>query len=179
MDITIKARNLEIPESSEDYIRQKMGKLERHLPNMDEVKVEVSHENTKSAGDRYIAQVTIDSHGTLLRGEVKGTNINAAIDDAVDVLNRQIERFKGRLYRSQRKNKKTPRKDLHLEEMPDSKVVKTKRFPIKSMSPSEAADQMEYLGHNFFFFYNIDIDQFSVLYLRSDGDYGVIEPKLA
>jgi len=176
MDITIKTRNIEVPKSSEDYIRQKISKLERYLPNMDDVIVELSYENAKSAGERYIVQVTVDSHGTLLRGEVKGTNINAAIDDAVDVLNRQIERLKGKLYRSQRKKKLTPRKDLPVDDETIKKVVRVKRFPIKSMSPLEAADQMEYLGHNFFFFFNNDIEQYSVVYRRNDGTYGVIEP---
>lgn len=177
MEITIKTRNIEIPKASEDYIQQKIRKLERYLPNISEVKVEISLENTKSVGERYIAQITIDSHGTLLRGEVKGTSINAAIDDAVDILNRQIERFKGKLYRSQRKKRLTPRKDLPLDEELERKVVRTKRFAIKSMTPSEAADQMEYLGHSFFFFFNTEINQYSVLYRRSDGEYGVIEPQ--
>jgi putative sigma-54 modulation protein len=38
---------------------------------------------------------------------------------------------------------------------------------------------MELLSHDFFIFFNADNDQFSVLYKRDDGDYGLIEPELA
>ena len=35
---------------------------------------------------------------------------------------------------------------------------------------------MEALGHAFFVFRNVDTDLVSVIYLRHDGDYGLIEP---
>ena len=37
--------------------------------------------------------------------------------------------------------------------------------------------QMELLGHNFFAFVNIDTDRTNVLYLRKDGDLGLLEPE--
>jgi len=177
MELIIKTRNLDVPKASEEYIQQKIGKLERHLPSMDDVIVELSRSQTKAAEDRFTAQVTINSNGALLRGEVKATTINAAIDDVVDVLNRQIERHKGKLYRSQRKNKITPRRDLALDTEGLPQISRVKRFLVESMSPEEAADRMELLGHSFFLFFNENIDQFNVLYKRDDDTYGVIEPK--
>lgn len=177
MVVLIKGKNLEVAEDAEAYIRRKIDKLERHLPNMDEIKVELTQEMTKAAENRYVAQVTINSHGTLLRGEERAASINAAIDNVIDVLNRQIERFKGKLYRSQRKAS-SPRRGLAIEQEETRKVVRLKRFPVRSMSPQEAVDQMEFLGHNFFLFVNSESDTLSVVYQRSDGDYGMIEPEL-
>jgi hypothetical protein len=34
------------------------------------------------------------------------------------------------------------------------------------------------LGHTFFFFHNSATDAPAVLYRRSDGDYGLIEPSI-
>lgn len=178
MELLIKSRNLEVAQEAEAYIRRKINKLERHLPNMDEVKVELSQEMTKAAENRYVAQVTINSRGTLLRGEERAANINAAVDNVIDVLNRQIERFKGKLYRSQKKTA-SQRKGLDIGREETRKIVRVKRFPVRSMSPDEAADQMELLGHDFFFFFNDQSDQFNVLYRRGNGDYGVIEPDLS
>jgi len=188
MDLVIKGKHLEVEEAAQEYIRSKINKLERHLPDIGEVKVEVSQEMTKAVESRYVVQVTINSHGTLLRGEEKASNISAAVDSVVDVLNRQIERFKGKLYRSKRRRIPPPQKQLAAElTEPEEEavveerreIVKVKRFPVKPMSPEEAVDQMELLSHNFFIFFNAENERFSLLYRRSDGNYGLIEPELA
>lgn len=177
MELLIKSRNLDLAEEAESYARSKVSKLERHLPNMEEVRVELSREKIKQADKRFVAQVTVSSHGTLLRAQEKAANINAAIDEVVDVLNTQIERFKGKLYRSHRKAPSAI-KGLAEEHDETPKISKTKRFPIMSMSPEEAADQMELLGHDFFLFLNDRSDRFGVVYRRDDGTYGVIEPEM-
>jgi putative sigma-54 modulation protein len=140
---------------------------------------------TKSAGNRFVAQVTINIHGTLLRGEERASTVYAAIDNVVDVLNHQIERFKDKLYRSRRRISPL-RRELVAEELQgerveesESKIVKVKRFPVKPMTPEEAADQMELLSHDFFIFFNPESNRFNVLYRRGDGNYGLIEPELA
>lgn len=188
MELLIKGRNLEIEETAHEYIRGKLDRLARHLPDIGEVKVELTRETTKAAEKRYVAQVTINTHGTLLRGEERAATINAAIDTVVDVLNRQIERFKDKLYRSRRRTSPL-RRELAIEaieqeqqesqEEEESKIVKVKRFPVKPMTPEEAVDQMELLSHDFFIFFNPESNRFSVLYRRGDGNYGLIEPELA
>ena len=185
MELVIKAKNMEVEGAAQEYIESKLNRLERHLPDITEVKVELVQEMTKSAGNRFVAQVTINIHGTLLRGEERASTVYAAIDNVVDVLNRQIERFKDKLYRSRRRISPL-RRELVAEELQeerveesDSKIVKVKRFPVKPMTPEEAADQMELLSHDFFIFFNPEINRFSVLYRRGDGNYGLIEPELA
>ncbi|MBE0480637.1 MAG: ribosome-associated translation inhibitor RaiA [Dehalococcoidia bacterium] len=185
MELVIKAKNLHVDERTQGYISEKMRKLERHFPGIGEVKVEVAQEMTRATDNQYVVQVTIKTHGTLLRAEERGPSITVGVDTVLDVLDRQIERFKARLYRSNKKNE-TPRKPLGAlaGEQQDTgeqprKIVKVKRFPVKPMPPEEAAEQMELLSHDFFIFFNSDKNQFSVIYRRSDGDYGLIEPELA
>ena len=55
------------------------------------------------------------------------------------------------------------------------RIVKTKRFEIKPMTPEEAVLQMELLGHDFFFFTNAETQQAAVVYRRNDGYVGLIE----
>jgi putative sigma-54 modulation protein len=188
MELVIKGKNLEVEEAAQEYIRSKINKLERHLPDIGEVKVELTQEMTKAVESRYVVQVTINSHGTLLRGEERASSIPAAVDSVVDVLNRQIERLKGKLYRSKRRRTPPPTKQLaaELTETEEEavvewrrEIVRFKRFPVKPMSPEEAVEQMELLSHNFFIFFNSENESFSVLYRRGDGNYGLIEPELA
>ncbi len=175
MEFLIKGKNIELTEEVDKYAQRRLGKLRRHLSNISKVKVELTQEKTKSSERRYTAQVTIDHHGTLLRGEERAGDIFTAIDAAANTVDRQVERYKGKLY-DKRKRPLSLRGRAAIEE--EAKVVKVKHFPIKPMSPEEAIDQMELLGHNFFIFFNQDTSQLSVLYRRKDGNYGLIEPEL-
>lgn len=59
------------------------------------------------------------------------------------------------------------------------RIVKTKQFRLGPMMPEEAAEQMSLVGHDFFVFVNAETDDTCVLYKRSDGQFGLIEPTLA
>ena len=63
------------------------------------------------------------------------------------------------------------------EEETERKIVRQKTFPVRPMSVEDAIIEMELLGHNFFAFVNIDTEQTNVLYLRKDGNLGLLEPE--
>jgi putative sigma-54 modulation protein len=99
-------------------------------------------------------------------------------------LRKQIERYKGRHYKS---------RGVGAEDAPEVEtavaaddtgqlppiVVKRKKFRILPMDEFEAVEQMNLLGHDaFFVFYNADTSRISVLYKRRDGSYGLLEPEI-
>lgn len=55
-------------------------------------------------------------------------------------------------------------------------LVRVKRFALKPMTPEEAVLQMDLLGHDFFVFRDAENNDVSVVYKRSNGGYGLIEP---
>ena len=57
----------------------------------------------------------------------------------------------------------------------DIKIIRTKQFDPKPMTPEDACIQMELLGHNFFIFRNIETDQVNVVYKRKGNTYGLME----
>ncbi len=178
MELQIISKNVQLAPEVRHYIERKLGKLGRHLPNITESKVEVSEEKTKSPQQRFVVQVTIESSGTLLRGENKGENLLEAIDKVVATMDRQIEHYKGKLY-DKRRGSSFARSEFSEEaETTPPSVVKVKRFAVKPMSVAEAIDQMELLGHDFFLFFNADNEELNLLYRRKDGNYGLIEPEL-
>lgn len=179
MELQITGKNIEVSPAVRSYIERKLGKLSRHLPNIMEAKVEITEEKTKSPQHHFVAQVTINSSGTLLQGEERGEDLFTTIDKVEAVLNRQIKRYKGKLYNKGR-GSSLARSEFSEEEAvpPAKKVVKVKRFAIKPMSLAEAIDQMELLGHDFFLFFNADTEELNLLYRRNDGNYGLIEPEL-
>jgi putative sigma-54 modulation protein len=180
MKLQITGKNIEVSPAVRSYITRKLGKLGHHLPNIIEAKVELSEQKTKSPQQHFIAQVTIDSSGTMLRGEERGEDLFTAINKVEAVLNRQIEHYKGKLYNKGR-GSSFARGELSQEieaSPPAERVTKVKRFVIKPMLVDEAIDQMELLGHDFFLFLNADTEELNLLYRRQDGNYGLIEPEL-
>ena len=192
MDIKIYARNLDLNPNAEDYVQKKFNRVLRHLPNMDDAKIEVSRRPSRSSGEQVHAQMTLKIGGYTLRGQESAPNVFAAVDSVTDIVDRQIRRFKGKVYRSQRGKKyRGEMRDIPVDaimDIPESaqeeaiedigEVVRTKRFSMTPMSVEDAILQMEMLGHSFFLFFNTDTSEYNVVYRRDDGDYGLLEPEL-
>ncbi len=96
MELKVVGKNVEITDSLHEYLDKKMSKLTRHLSNIDEAKVEIHEVKAKSPDQHVIVQATLKIKGTLLRGEEKASTINVAVDAVIKVLERQIERFRGK-----------------------------------------------------------------------------------
>ena len=194
MEIKIQAKNIDLNPNAEQYIQKKFDRLQRHLPNLDDAKLEVSMTQARATRDRVQAQMTLNISGYTLRGQDRGVNLFAAVDAVTDLVDRQIRRFKGKVYHSaQARKSRASFRDVPPEaiiDMPETleeeealeeigQVVRTKRHSMPPMSVEDAILQMEMLGHSFFLFFNMDSDEYNVAYRRRDGDYGVIEPELA
>ena len=59
---------------------------------------------------------------------------------------------------------------------PAYEIVKTKSFSMVPITPDEAALCLSYLDHPFYVFRNKDTNEVNVLYKRSGGGLGLIEP---
>lgn len=76
-------------------------------------------------------------------------------------MDRQIERYRGKRNNKDRGNSFARRPfnpetgTARLEE----RITKVKRFKIKAMMVTDAIDQMELLGHDFFLFFNADSEK--------------------
>src|SRR5689334_6147312 len=103
MDLIVHGRNVEVTDWIQQYVEKKVGKLERFLSQVRDARAELTHSATRSASDRYTAQITIWTNGQIMRAEESTSDIFASIDAAVDKLSRQIKRFKGRRYESKRR----------------------------------------------------------------------------
>jgi putative sigma-54 modulation protein len=185
MKVDIFTRNMELSERLQDYVSKKASKLDRYLTGIDEAKVDLAFvKSARSAADRQVAQVTVYGKGFILRTEERADDIFAAIDAALEKMQRQMERYKGKRYHG--RGDGTPASEVAApatepEEIsePESLVVKRKKFTMVPMDENEAIDQMTLLGHeSFFVFYNANTNQINVIYTRRDGSYGLIEPEV-
>ncbi|OQY36247.1 MAG: ribosomal subunit interface protein [Anaerolineaceae bacterium 4572_5.1] len=184
--VEVLGRNMEVTDQIHDYVSGKAEKLDRYLKEIEETRIELAYvESARSAIDRQVAQITVRGRRLLLRTEERADDIYAAFDTALDKMQRQIERYKGKRKRGRGDGRSAAEVAGPLPIEDDSEddemiVVRRKRFAVYPMNEEEAIEQMNLLGHNnFFIFYNGDTNAINVLYKRRDGDYGLIEPEIA
>lgn len=177
MRIIVKGKNVNLTEALHQYAVKKVQRVDRYFNNIQDVLVTLSMER-----GRFAAEATMQVSGALIRAEEKDTDMYSAIDRMADKLERQVKRHKERLTR---KGKATaqgervfPVEEGEFLSSEESRIVKTKRFALKPMSPEEAVEQLELLGHSFFVFLNAESNQVNVVYKREDGNYGLIEPEM-
>ena len=200
MEMTIHSQNLRINEALEEYAKKKLEKLDRYLPNIADVRLDIEREHTRRGEDHAVAQITVrHSRGAILRAEerVNGTDqedLVAALNQALDKMYRQIERFKGKRSRKGRERfsatveemsaaesvpeVETIEEEFAAENAVEAQINRRKEVLITAMTEEEAVEQMELLGHNFFLFYDATTGTVNVVYKRQSGNYGVLVPRV-
>ncbi len=186
--LQIFTRNMEMHDRLEDYISKKGGKLERFLGNIDETRVELTYVKTaRSALDRNVAQITVRGKGYIMRTEERAEDIFAAFDKALDKMQRQIDRYKGKRFRGRGDGRSAaevvePALEAVAEEFAEDEIpeiARRKKFVLIPMTELEAVEQMRLIGHdNFFVFFNVESNAVNVMYRRRDGNYGLIETEV-
>ncbi|MBK8045698.1 MAG: ribosome-associated translation inhibitor RaiA [Anaerolineales bacterium] len=188
MKVIVHGRNVDVTDYMKEYVTKKVGKLERYLPKIGEVRAELSHNTSRSANDRYTAQITIWANGQIMRAEEVTSDIFAAIDASVDKIASQIRRFKGRRYDNRRRASHAATEKVESEVIAEAAeeeveepgyIIKRKEFLVQPMHEEEALEQMELLGHDFFLFFNPKGNSVNVIYRRKDGNYGLLQPSLS
>ena len=167
-------RNVDITEAMRSYAEGKIGKLDRFSDRIVDAKVVMSYAENRSVNPAKV-EVQINVPHGVIRAEERGQDTYAATDLVVDKLERQLKRFKGRFI-ARRHEGAPPPVEEEPGEQQEPTIVRTKRHVLRPMTPEDAAIQMEALGHDFFMFRNAETGAVSVIYLRHDGDYGLIEP---
>ena len=190
MKTNLTARNLELSDRLRAQVQRKLQRLDRITHPDAEAEVELIAKASHANDAANVAEVTLVNNGSVLRSSASATTPIAALDAVLDKLERQVVRGKERP-RSVRERHHDEADELLSREASKSvddedlgaaargrseSVVKVKRFDMEPMFEEDAIAQMEELGHGFFVFLDAETQHVSVLYRRTDGKYGLIEP---
>lgn len=80
MELSIFTRKLDMTPRLRDYVEQKVEKLDRYLPTIDDARIDLTVEDTRSDSDSQIAQLTVWTRGTILRAEERTGDMFAFIE---------------------------------------------------------------------------------------------------
>jgi putative sigma-54 modulation protein len=182
----VKGKNYEVPERVREYAERKLRRLERLLDDQSDATVELSVEQHRSVQDSNLVDVTLVINGQTVRSSAAAATHQAGIDAVIDKVERRAVSLRetSRVRKSSQTVRRaggSPEIAAGAEDGPGAEggagqIVKVKRFAIEPMFEEDAVTRMEELGHSFFVFVNAENERVSILYRRSEGDYGLIEP---
>ena len=179
MKTSITSKDMAVTPGIEKRVMKKTATMERYLKPEQEMFVRLRKERNSR-----VCEITVPLREVTLRAEsASDDNLFQAIDAAMAKLEKQILRHRTKLEKRMRpeayESASEPEfiEEVTGEEEGERQVVRRKTYPVRPMSQEDAALQMELLGHSFFVFLNSDTNQVNVLYLRKDGNLGLLEPE--
>ena len=179
MEIQISSRNYNISNKLKEILQKKVDKLERYFSEDAEVKIVCKKEN-----DLLKLELTIQDKGLLFRSEVSSDNMYQNIDMALPKIEKQIIKYSSKLKDKIKKPAINDRDWLYFEEddtnfIPQAKnaVNKIKSFDIVPLSVEDAQMYLENSDHAFYVYLNEETNKVNIIYKRTFGGYGIIEPR--
>ena len=177
MKISVRGDKIKVTEAMNNYVVEKLKKIDKYLDNPEEVSASVVVRVEKQ-GQKV--EITIPLKNFMLRAEETQEDIYAAVDTIIDKIERQIRKNKTKLESQAKKSREVKAFVLDEiieveEEVEETKIVKRKKVDVKPMSEEEAVLQMELLGHDFYLFKDADTMKPALVYKRKDNQYGIIE----
>ena len=176
MRIEFTGRQTPVPPEIRKLAERKLEKLARVLPRITRVHV-ILHVDKH----RQIAEVSVHSKHLELTAQEASTDLGASLSAVIDKLTRQAQRQVGK--RRTRKHGGAERERLGRggEERTAEvgpRVIRSRGFPVKPMTLDEAALQAVSRAEGFLLFRDAATERLTLLYLRKDGNLGLIEPEV-
>ncbi len=195
-NIHVTGRNVHVTQPMKDYAIEKISKVERFSDRILEVTVTMDIQRIDHKVD-----ITMKVNHWLIKASATTTQMYASIDQAVHKLERQLNRFKKRIQEHQAKGVKVIDMNVNvierpfndIEEVNDAiesenrrraevqlhphKIVARETRPLKTLTYDEAIAKMELAGDLFLLFRCESDQQLKVMYRRTDGNFGVLEPE--
>lgn len=195
MQLVVSGKNMTVGDSLRDYAEKKFSALKRYFEHIIEVDVTLSKNETRDPGRSKVCEVTLWANGTILHGKKASEDLFASIDLVADKIERQLKKFKEKLKEAPRRqastadDKAATHKVISFGEakpqvkgidapLRKPKIVRSGTFAIKPMFSDEAAEQLEMSRQGFYVFSNAETSQINVIYRRTDGNFGLIEPEV-
>jgi len=194
--VDIIGRNVQITEPIRAYIWDKLSKIERfhnHIMHM--------HITLEIQKLEHICAIVLKIDHTQVKCQADCTDMYASIDRAIDRLHNLMSRYKSRIQDHHKKKLSIIDMQVNVLQRPYNeveeinaeieavsvkkkidvykapKIIGTETKPLKMLTVDEAVMKMDLSGNSFLLFRSEEDQKLKVLYRRTDGHYGLIQPE--
>ncbi|MCI5838272.1 MAG: ribosome-associated translation inhibitor RaiA [Christensenellaceae bacterium] len=171
MRIETVCKNYQMSEKLNDIIVKKVNKFDKYFDEDTRCKICL-----KKEGKQCKMEIQMDYKNDFLRAQAYAENFYDALDIVLPKIESQIYKHRTKLEKKL-KSGAFQEKYIYADgSEPEPKLVKTKRFEMKPMGVQEAIEEFGLVGHSFYVFLDEATNTVKVLYLRDDGNVGLIDP---
>jgi putative sigma-54 modulation protein len=180
MQISVTFRHMPASDPLKDHAAEKVLHIQKFLGDAADAHVVLSMD-----GHLHKADINLTSHGMLIRGEERSSDMYNSIDRSVAKIEKQIKRYRDRLVAHRPKEGARHKMKFNILEGGDRNselatstppaIVETKEFHARPMMLDEAVMQMDLLHNDILVFLNAKTDQLNVLYRKAGNQYGLME----
>lgn len=190
LKITVQGKHLEVTDAIKDHAEEKIGHALQPFEESTAIR-EVDVKFSARGGEKTLGpkaqkvEVTVYTARGVFRVEDQEENLYASIDKVADKLSRKMRKTKERTTKKGRASAKELVMEGIVEptettgRVPDlpEEVIRTKYFDMKPISVSDAIENLEMVGHDFYTFQNAETGCINVVYQRKEGGFGLIVPR--
>jgi putative sigma-54 modulation protein len=167
------------PPDLAEYAQRKLTRLARHFGKVAEAEVEFSPERKRSGLTTVLCRIDVRVDGRrtpVLSAHESGADPQSALDLAMDKIDRQVVKLKEK--RSHRKKAASPLRVPPVEEGDSEGSGEPERIRLRlhPMSVGDAIAELQSDGQSFHVFLDEDSGQVEIVFRRTDGSLGIIEP---
>ncbi len=196
MELVVRGRNVEVPEHFRTHVAEKFSRVERYDAGIIRTDVELLHErNPRQSDSCQRVEITCRVRGPVVRAEACAGDFYAALDAAIDKIERRFRQAADRRRVHHGRHNPTSLAAASATAAPSlngtatavlvadsdadeadgpGRIVREKEHPAIPMTIEQALFEMELVGHDFFLFHDAATARASVVYRRRGYDYGVI-----
>lgn len=171
MQIEIRGKGVKITDDIKTYCEKSLSKLDRFTNRPLTAKVMI-----KTEGKKVKVEVSVPVGPLMIRSEVMGQELNDCVDICAEKLEKQIKNNKHKLVRSlqEKHGISDVFKDTADVTQMTNSPVRIKQYKLDTLTFDEAVTRLEVTDHSFYV-YKDESGHACVVYLRTDGEYGLIE----
>lgn len=193
--ISITGRNVHVTDAMKSYALEKIEKVEKFSDRIIEVTITMDIQKLTHRVD-----IIMKVDHIRIKGSAESDNMYASIDKVIDKISSQLRRYHQKIRDHQAKSSKTIDMNVNVLRSPSENelldynaeidernslmgsfkphnIVMRESSPLKILTNDEAIMKMELSGDNFLVFRSEHDMKLKVIYLRNDGDFGIIEPE--
>ena len=181
MKVTTTARNYELTPALKDYAENKVLHLKHYFEQIVNAHITFSMEKYRNT-----VEITVHINGRDFKSTDVTEDMYVSVDGAVEKLERQILKHKGKRQRRKSQTKRPDAEDafavdseeaVEEESVTPIELIEATAEELPALSPDDAVREMAGNGDSFKIFSNSETNKVNVIYVREDGKVGFIEAK--
>jgi putative sigma-54 modulation protein len=169
-------RHVEVSPAIRSHVEDHFKKLDHIFNNSATTHVVIEVEK-----NRHIGEVIVHWRDHTLTAKDTNVDMYMALTRAMTKVEKQAVKLKKKIIDRKQGGKRTaaiaPEPDGSVEATPrPARIIAARRYTVKPMTAEEAALRLSSESDQFLVFRDADTERLGVLYKRTDGNYGLIEP---